>query len=51
MAAELIPVRGVKEEELPVITPDLTTADLVPFSTQNRMSGIDLPAGPAASAP
>ena len=31
------------QERLPVITPDLTTAGLVPFTAQTRMSGIDLP--------
>jgi len=33
------------QERLPVTSPDLTTAELVPFSAQTRMSGIDLPAG------
>jgi potassium-transporting ATPase ATP-binding subunit len=32
------------QERLPVTSPDLTTAELVPFSAQTRMSGIDLPA-------
>jgi potassium-transporting ATPase ATP-binding subunit len=32
------------QERLPVITPDLTAADLIPFTAQTRMSGIDLPA-------
>jgi potassium-transporting ATPase ATP-binding subunit len=32
------------QERLPVSSPDLTSAELVPFSAQTRMSGIDLPA-------
>jgi potassium-transporting ATPase ATP-binding subunit len=31
------------QERLPVSTLDLTTAELVPFTAQTRMSGIDLP--------
>jgi K+-transporting ATPase ATPase B chain len=31
------------QERLPVTTPDLTAAELVPFTAQTRMSGIDLP--------
>ena len=31
------------QERLPVSTPDLSTAELVPFTAQTRMSGIDLP--------
>ena len=33
------------QERLPVITLDLAAAELVPFTAQTRMSGIDLPAG------
>jgi len=33
------------QERLPVITPDLAAAELVPFTAQTRMSGIDLPSG------
>ncbi|HEY0932247.1 MAG TPA: hypothetical protein VGD91_00765, partial [Trebonia sp.] len=34
---------GFAQERLPQMTPDLTDADLVPFTAQTRMSGIDLP--------
>ena len=30
------------EARVPVVAPDLTTAELVPFTAQTRMSGIDL---------